>query len=57
MQTDGTVSRRVKREVVAVLYASKLFLPGMAARRIFLILQLLLPLVDFATDWVNAGIG
>lgn len=49
--------RLIKREVVIMLYTAQLYLPGLFQRKAFLIVSLLLPFVDVATDWMNAGIG
>ena len=50
-------TRLIKREVVIMLYTAQLYLPGLFQRKAFLIVSLLLPFVDVATDWMNAGIG
>ena len=50
-------SRLLKREVVIMLYTAKLYLPGLFQRKAFLLVGLLLPFVDFTTDWINAGNG
>ena len=54
------LSARISQETVAALYAAKLFLPGPKEnvfRRLLFYLKLILPLVDFLTDWINAGTG
>lgn len=45
----------ITREAVIGLYTAQLFLPGLFQRKAFLILNLLLPFVDFITDYINAG--
>ena len=48
---------RIKENVIDALFTARLFLPGFFQRNIFLFLSLILPLVDFSTDDVNAGSG
>jgi len=49
------VNMSINREAVIALYAARLFLPGFFARRFLLLVPIILPLVDMATDWINAG--
>jgi len=37
------------------LFTARAFLPGLFERKAFLIVGLVLPLLDFATDCINAG--
>ena len=53
----SSIKYRVRSEAVIALYTARQFLPGFFARQSFLILYLILPLVDLATDWNNAGTG
>ena len=56
--TLSTVNARLKLEVVIALYAARAYLPrGITNTQFFLIFKLVLPLVDVATDWINAGLG
>jgi len=55
LSTDTAV--RVKQNVTDALFTAKLFLPGLFEKNVFLILNLLLPIVDFSTDAVNSGNG
>ena len=48
-------TRMLKREVVIMLYTAKLYLPGLFQRKAFLLITMLLPFLDFTTDWINAG--
>ena len=48
---------RIKQNVTAALFTARVFLPGLFEKNVFLILNLVLPLVDFLTDAINAGIG
>ena len=45
----------ITTEEVARLYTARLFLPGFFQRRAFLIFLAALPLIDFITDYINAG--
>jgi len=45
----------VSTETVKFLYTKKLYLPGFFERKAFLIIFAALPLVDFITDYINAG--
>ena len=56
-KSKPSVKKRLTREVVITLYTAREFLPGFFQQQFFLILNLVLPLVDFSTDWVNAGNG
>ena len=47
----------IDRELVATLYSARLYLPAYCSRWYFLLLRLWLPVLDFATDWINAGYG
>ena len=55
LSTETT--RRIKQNVTDALFTAKLFLPGLFEKNVFLILNLLLSLVDFSTDAINAGNG
>jgi len=48
-------ARRTKRNYTIGLFTARAFLPGLFERKAFLIVSLMLPLLDFATDCVNAG--
>ena len=50
-------TRMLNREVVIMLYTAKLYLPGLFERKAFLLITILLPFLDFTTDWINAGNG
>ena len=56
-KSKPSFKKRLTREVVITLYTARQFLPGLFQRQFFLILHLVLPVVDFSTDWVNAGNG
>lgn len=47
----------VNREVVKALFNARVFLPGFFEGRYFLLAYLFLPLLDYFTDWNNAGNG
>ena len=48
---------RIKQHVTDALFTARAFLPGFFERKVFLILNIVLPMVDFSTDAVNAGNG
>ena len=48
---------RIEYNVTDALFTARLFLPGLFQRNFFLFLNLVLPLVDFGTDAINAGSG
>jgi len=48
---------RIKQNVTDALFTARVFLPGLFEKNVFLILNLILPLVDFSTDAINAGNG
>ena len=56
-QGDENISTLMTREVVIMLYTARIYLPGLFQRKAFLLVSLLLPFVDFTTDWINAGNG
>ena len=58
-QGDENIPARTSmtREVVILLYTAQIYLPGLFQRKAFLLVSLLLPFVDFTTDWMNAGNG
>jgi len=45
----------IKRNSTIALFTARAFLPGLFERKAFLIVGFFLPLLDFATDCVNAG--
>ena len=55
--TNQNQNQNLAREIVIDLYSDQLFLPGFFQRQAFLILNLFLPIVDFITDYINAGFG
>ena len=55
VSTDTT--GRIKRNVADALFTARAFLPGLFERKVLLILNIVLPLVDFSTDAINAGNG
>ena len=55
LSTETT--RRIKQNVTDALFTARVFLPGLFEKNVFLILNLILPLVDFLTDAINAGNG
>ena len=48
---------RIKQNVTDALFTARVFLPGLFEKNVFLILNIVLPLVDFLTDAINAGNG
>ena len=55
-----SVNQDVSQEGVIALYSAGVFLPGPRSnvvKQALLYMQLILPLVDFLTDWINAGMG
>ena len=46
---------KIKREIVIAFYTSGLFLPGFFNRNFFMLLGLVVPFIDFGTDYYNAG--
>jgi len=52
-ESDPTRPRH--RSSTIALFTARAFLPGLFKRKVFLIVGLLLPLLDFATDCMNAG--
>jgi len=54
---SNDTTRPIKQNVAAALFMARAFLPGFFDRKAFLILNLVLPLVDFLTDGINAGSG
>ena len=55
LSTETT--RRIKQNVTDALFTARVFLPGLFKKNVFLILNIVLPLVDFLTDAINAGNG
>ena len=49
------MSKKMKRELVIAFYTARLFLPGFFNRTILLIIGLIVPWLDFGTDYYNAG--
>ena len=49
------VQSKITRELAISFYTAKMFLPGNFSKPIFLILQMILPFVDYGTDYANAG--
>ena len=47
---------QLKRETIIALYTAKLFLPGFMDRQAFLIINFILPLLDFGLDWYHSGV-
>ena len=47
----------IKQNVTDALFTARAFLPGLFDRNVFLILNMVLPSVDFLTDVINAGSG
>ena len=57
LDTSNAGTERIKQNVAAALFTARQFLPGFFDRKAFLIVSLILPLVDFLTDGINAGSG
>jgi len=53
VSADSTT--RTSHNSTIALFTARAFLPGLFERKVFLIVGLLLPLLDFATDCINAG--
>ena len=49
-------SSKITREVTLILHAARMFVPRFFQRKPFLVYYTLLPLIDFVTDYFNAGI-
>ena len=54
---SSNTTGRIKQNVADALFTARIFLPGFFEKNVFLILNLILPLVDFSTDAINAGNG
>jgi len=56
---DGSndVIGRTTHDLTDALFTARVFLPGFFQRNVFLIMNLVFPLVDFSTDVINAGNG
>jgi len=54
---SSNTTGRIKQNVTDALFTARVFLPGFFEKNVFLILNLILPLVDFSTDAINAGNG
>ena len=48
---------KLSQEAITALYVAREFLPGFFQKKVFLIISLILPFVDFITDYSNAGTG
>lgn len=48
---------RLSEDAIIELYVEREFLPGFFQTKVFLIISLILPFVDFITDYSNAGTG
>jgi len=46
-----------KHNLTDALFTARAFLPGFFQRNVFLIMNLVFPLLDFSTDVINAGNG
>ena len=52
---EKSIKSKVTRELVIACFTARLFLPGTFSKPIFMIPQLILPFVDYFTDYANAG--
>ena len=50
----GVLNERISREAVKILYTARLFWPGLLRRQALLIVYLILPIIDFVSDYINA---
>ena len=60
LPSDGHVVKKLtnsprKDDLISAFYKAKVSLPGLFSNKVFLIIQYIFPLLDFATDCVNAG--